>query len=29
MKVYIGKNYDEMSRIAANILSAQVTMKPD
>ena len=29
MRVYIGKNYDEMSRIAANILSAQVTMKPD
>ena len=29
MKFYIGKNYDEMSRIAANILSAQVTMKPD
>ncbi len=29
MKVYIGKNYDEMSRIAANVLSAQVTMKPD
>ena len=29
MKVYIGKNYDEMSRIAANILSAQVMMKPD
>ena len=29
MRVYIGKNYDEMSRIAANVLSAQVTMKPD
>ena len=29
MKVYIGKNYDEMSRIAANVLSAQVMMKPD
>ena len=29
MKVYIGKNYDEMSRIAANVLSAQVIMKPD
>ena len=29
MRVYVGKDYDEMSRIAANILSAQVTMKPD
>ena len=29
MKVYIGKNYEEMSRIAANVLSAQVMMKPD
>jgi len=29
MRVYIGKDYDEMSRIAANVLSAQVTMKPD
>lgn len=29
MRVYIAKNYDEMSRIAANVLSAQVTMKPD
>ena len=29
MRIYIGKNYDEMSRIAANILSAQVAMKPD
>ena len=29
MRVYIGKNYDEMSRIAANVLSAQVMMKPD
>ena len=29
MRVYIGKNYEEMSRIAANVLSAQVTMKPD
>ena len=29
MKVYIGKNYDEMSRIAATVLSAQVMMKPD
>ena len=29
MRVYVGKNYEEMSRIAANVLSAQVTMKPD
>ena len=29
MRIYIGKNYDEMSRIAANVLSAQVMMKPD
>ena len=29
MRIYVGKNYEEMSRIAANILSAQVTMKPD
>ena len=29
MKVYKGKDYAQMSRIAANILSAQVTMKPD
>ena len=29
MRIYKGKNYEEMSRIAANILSAQVTMKPD
>ncbi|MBQ8800954.1 MAG: glucosamine-6-phosphate deaminase [Clostridium sp.] len=29
MRVYIGKDYEEMSRIAANVLSAQVTMKPD
>ena len=29
MRVYIGKDYDEISRIAANVLSAQVTMKPD
>ena len=29
MKIYKGKNYEEMSRIAANILSAQVTLKPD
>lgn len=29
MKIYVGKNYEEMSRIAANILSAQIMMKPD
>ena len=29
MRIYVGKNYEEMSRIAANVLSAQVTMKPD
>lgn len=29
MRVYVGKDYEEMSRIAANVLSAQVTMKPD
>ncbi len=29
MKVYVGKDYAEMSRIAANVISAQVMMKPD
>ena len=29
MRIYIGKDYEEMSRIAANVLSAQGTMKPD
>ena len=29
MRIYVGKDYEEMSRIAANVLSAQVTMKPD
>ena len=29
MKVYTAKDYAGMSRIAANILSAQVTLKPD
>ena len=29
MRIYVGKNYEEMSRIAANVLSAQVTMKHD
>ncbi|MBQ7577385.1 MAG: glucosamine-6-phosphate deaminase [Synergistaceae bacterium] len=29
MRVYITKNYDEMSRKAANIISAQIILKPD
>ena len=29
MKIYSAKDYAGMSRIAANILSAQITMKPD
>lgn len=29
MKIYRAKDYDHASRIAANILAAQVTMKPD
>ena len=29
MKLYCGKDYKEMSRIAANIISAQVVLKPD
>ena len=29
MRVYVGKDYEEMSRIAANVLAAQVTMKSD
>lgn len=29
MKIYCGDNYQEMSRKAANIISAQVIMKPD
>ena len=29
MKIYCGKDYKEMSRIAANIISAQIIMKPD
>lgn len=29
MKIYVAKDYQEMSRKAANILSAQVIMKPD
>lgn len=29
MKIYQAKNYQEMSRKAANIISAQIIMKPD
>ncbi len=29
MKIYCGKDYSEMSRKAANILSAQIILKPD
>ena len=29
MRIFVGKDYEEMSRLAANVLSAQVTMKPD
>ena len=29
MRIYRAKDYDEMSRIAANIISAQLIMKPD
>lgn len=29
MKIYVGKDYDEMSKKAANIIAAQVTLKPD
>ena len=29
MKIYCGKDYKEMSRIAANIISAQIILKPD
>lgn len=29
MKVYVGEDYKGMSRNAANIISAQVIMKPD
>lgn len=28
-KIYVTKDYDEMSRVAANIIAAQVTLKPD
>ena len=29
MKFYCGEDYKAMSRIAANIISAQIIMKPD
>ena len=29
MKIIKTKNYEQMSRVAANILSAQIIMKPD
>ena len=29
MRIYSAKDYDEMSRRAANFISAQVMMKPD
>ena len=29
MRIYVTKNYDEMSRKAANIISAQIILKPD
>lgn len=29
MKIYAAKNYEDLSRKAANIISAQVIMKPD
>ena len=29
MRVYCGKDYEEASRIAANLIAAQVIMKPD
>ena len=29
MKIYCGKDYDHASRLAANVISAQVVMKPD
>lgn len=29
MKIYCGKDYKEMSRIAAKIIAAQIIMKPD
>ena len=29
MRIYVTENYQEMSRQAANILSAQIILKPD
>ena len=29
MRIYKTKNYDEMSRKAANIISAQIILKPE
>lgn len=29
MKIYKAKNYDDMSKIAANIIAAQIVLKPD
>ena len=29
MRIYCGKDYREMSRKAANVLSAQIILKPD
>ena len=29
MKLYRAKNYEELSKIAANIMAAQITLKPD
>lgn len=29
MKIYVGKDYQEMSQKAANIIAAQITLKPD
>ena len=29
MRIYRAKDYDEMSRKAANIIAAQMTLKPD
>ena len=29
VKIYVTKNYDELSKVAANILAAKVVLKPD
>lgn len=29
LKIYVGEDYKEMSRKAANIMSAQIILKPD